>query len=494
MQPEMKTEWVDAGRLNEHAGPLVTGVEERETILVELAALDPFEYDQLREERAKELGCRTATLDKDIKKRRAGAEDSKSGNGLNIQTPESWADPVNGVRLADDLVAAFKKYLILPDGAADVLTLWAIFTHVFTSFYVNPRLAITSPEKECGKTTTLDVLSRVTAKPLTPSNITTAAFFRTVESARPTLLIDEADTFLAGREELRGALNSGHTRNGIFIRTVGDDHEPRNFSTWTPVGISMIGGMHDTLQARSITIRMRRKLQGERVARFRTGHTPDLDELGSKAARWAEDNINHLGGDPTIPKELYNRASDNWEPLLAIADAIGGEWPERARKTAVTFSGGGDNDESTRVKLLADIETIFTEQKVDWLASQDICDALAEMEDRPWPEWGKSHKPITPAALSRQLSAFKIRPKQTRLDDGKNTRGYYLDDFADALSRYCQSATPLQPKETGAYSENQPATDFKDVALKNPPKPALNDDCSTVAFQQSPTGKWEDVI
>ena len=48
--------------------------------------------------------------------------------------------------------------------------------------------------------------------------------------------------------------------------------------------------------------------------------------------------------DPDVPDELHDRAADNWRPLLDIANAVGGDWPERARAAAagaVSRGGGG---------------------------------------------------------------------------------------------------------------------------------------------------------
>jgi hypothetical protein len=81
-----------------------------------------------------------------------------------------------------------------------------------------------------------------------------SAIFRIVERDAPTLLIDEADTFLKENDELRGILNTGHRRGGQVTRTVGDDHEPRLFSTWAPVAIAMIGQLPATLDDRSIVL------------------------------------------------------------------------------------------------------------------------------------------------------------------------------------------------------------------------------------------------
>ena len=88
--------------------------------------------------------------------------------------------------------------------------------------------------------------------------------------AAPTLLIDEADTFLKENDELRGILNTGHRRGGQVTRTVGDDHEPRQFSTWAPAVIAMIGRLPDTLNDRSVVISLRRRKPSEKVESFRS--------------------------------------------------------------------------------------------------------------------------------------------------------------------------------------------------------------------------------
>ena len=94
--------------------------------------------------------------------------------------------------------------------------------------------------------------------------------FRSVEKFHPTLLLDEAETFLKDCEELRGIINAGHTRKtAIVIRTVGEKHEPRAFSTWCPKFLALIGRLPDTLTDRSIVIRMRRKTAGDAVAQLR---------------------------------------------------------------------------------------------------------------------------------------------------------------------------------------------------------------------------------
>jgi hypothetical protein len=66
-------------------------------------------------------------------------------------------------------------------------------------------------------------------------------------------LIDEADTFLYDNDELRGVLN-GNRKGSTVLRTVGDDHEPRAFATYSACAIAMIGALPDTLHDRAVTL------------------------------------------------------------------------------------------------------------------------------------------------------------------------------------------------------------------------------------------------
>ena len=105
---------------------------------------------------------------------------------------------------------------------------------------------------------------------LSASNISSAALFRSIEKWVPTLLIDEADSFATKNDELRGVLNSGHTPQTAFVvRCIGDDSEPRIFSTWGCKALAAIGKLPDTVMDRSIEIRLRRALPGEVAEKIR---------------------------------------------------------------------------------------------------------------------------------------------------------------------------------------------------------------------------------
>jgi putative DNA primase/helicase len=230
-----------------------------------LAKLPPIDYDRIRMSEAARLGVRVGTLDSEVAKRRPAdlAQTVGQGQPLVLNDPTPWPDPVDGPALLNDLVAAFERYLALGPYASHALALWVLHAFALSVATSNPRLAITSPQKRCGKTTLVSVLSKLVPRPLPAANITPAAVYRAIEACTPTLLLDEADTFLADNHELRGVLNSGHTRATAFvIRSVGDDHEPRRFATWCPMATAAIGRLPATLMDRSIIIEMRRRRPG----------------------------------------------------------------------------------------------------------------------------------------------------------------------------------------------------------------------------------------
>jgi putative DNA primase/helicase len=257
------------------------------------------------------------------------------------------------------------------------------------------------------------------------------------------LLVDEADTFLRDREELRGVLNAGHDRETPVMRCVGDDFEARRFAVFAPVAIAAIGNLPDTLADRSIIVSMRRKTPGDVVERCRRRERVALGDLRRKCERWALDHAGDLGdAAPTLPETLDDRAADNWEALLSIAEAAGERWSERAREAAVLLSGSGvAEDAATRSEmLLADLRVVFDEHQADRLPTKTILADLAILEGRPWAE-ANHGRPLSDHQLSRMLAQFAIRPLTIRLPDGSTPKGYRRESLEDAWRRYLPGAT-----------------------------------------------------
>lgn len=382
------------------------------------------------------------------------------GKELLLHEPDPWLDPVDGAELLDELVAAFARHVVLPPGGPVACALWVLHSHTLDASSVSPILVASSAEMRSGKSTLLDLLAALTPRALVASNISPSAVFRAVEKYGPTLLVDEGDTFLRDNEELRGLLNSGHTRRrSAVVRTVGTQFEPRVFSTWGAKAIALIGRLPATLEDRAIVLRMRRRAPREKVEPLRRDRMEIFDSLLRRAVRWGADNLDALrGANPAVPAELNDRASDNWRPLLAIADQVGGEWPERARQTARAISRPDQEAESSAgIQLLSDLRDLFAVRRVERLPSVEIAGALSAMEDRPWAEW-RQGKPITPVQLARLLKAHEICPRTVRSGD-ETFKGYELSWFQDAFIRYlpCKPSHPSQaaadaPEKDGGSS------------------------------------------
>jgi hypothetical protein len=247
---EQAPDYAPAGQAKEARGEEPSAADAE---IARLAKLTALQYEEARKCAAEQLDIRAAILDKLVTAERARPnpnDGSKQGQAIAFPDPEPWPDPVEGAALLDALAAAIRKHVVLPDHARDVCALWVVHTYLTDCFLISPRLGVRSPTKGCGKTLLLDVLDRVVARPLPTANVTAAAIFRVIEAHRPTLLVDEADTFLYDNDELRGVLYAGHRKGGAVLRTVGDDHEPRSFATYAPCVIALIGALPDTLHDR----------------------------------------------------------------------------------------------------------------------------------------------------------------------------------------------------------------------------------------------------
>lgn len=454
---------------------------DRDTI-ERLATMHILEYDRLREAEAERLGVRVSALDRAVAAARAAFADG-AGRAFKLENPEPWPEPVNGAALLDELAEQITAHVSLPPAAADTVALWVIHTHAHDTAAISPILAITSPTPECGKTTLLTLLGALVPRALEASSITTAALFRAVEKWRPTLLIDEADTFLKDNDELRGVLNSGHCRaSAQVIRTAGEDHEPRAFATWAPKAIATIGKLHPTISSRSILIEMKRLAAGEHVEPLRGDRLQQFQHLKRKAWRWAQDHARTLErADPELPQTLRGRAADNWRPLISLADAAGGPWPERARRAAEA-SAATANERSAAELLLEDIKNVFAERGVDRLPSAELAAALAEIEDRPWPEWSRG-KPITKNQLTRMLKPFGIPSGTIRMSSGLTIKGFYLDNFTEAFARYLpKSSQRHNPHKTAKNDLFNSSQADNVVTISNQQKPQNSAACDVVTI------------
>jgi hypothetical protein len=402
----------------------------------------------------------------------------------------------------NSITAFIRRFVFLSESQARVATVWIMHTHAFASATSTPYLAITSAEKQSGKTRLLEVFDMLVANPWFTGSVSAAVLSRKIDAKGPTLLLDESDAAFSGEKEyaeaLRGVLNTGHRSGGMFSRCVGQGAkmEPRDFSTFCPKAIAGIGKLPDTIADRAIPIRLKRAIAGERVERFRRRDVgPETEELRKEIEEWCAsygDKLVHAR--PDLPAELTDRQQDGAEPLLAIADVVGGSWPEALRLALVELCTEAQaSDGSIGVQLLADIRQIFEARGVDRMASSELVGALAEIETSPWAEWSHG-KPITPGKLARLLSRYEIGPRTVRLPE-KTAKGYFQADFADAWVRYLSLPSPVPPSQKVTtvtsfnFSEIEPngnVTGVDRVTTSNEGKlPAINN-VSDVTFSSLP--------
>jgi putative DNA primase/helicase len=413
--------------------------------IARLRALPPLDYERERKAAAKRLGIRVTQLDRLVRGNDGGGSNNKgngkAGQGRPLEFPElePWPDYVDGAELLDAIAATYCDYVVMPEGAADVLALWVVHTHAREVAVVFPRVIFTSSEMRSGKTTALNITGNMAAQPLFSANTSAAAVYRAIEAWAPTLLVDEADTFLSDDNELRGIFNAGFQLGGGVLRVIGDDHELRWFPCDGPFASAGLGKLHPTMSDRAFVITMRRRRRDEKVERFRITRLDPFKRLARKAARWARDHLDRLreADDPDVPEELHDRAQDCARPLLAIADTAGGEWPERARRAVLALAQSVEDSSSTRVLLLSDLRELFDAEPASGvLFTAEIIAKLVSRDDRPWGEYGKKRLPITSRQIAALLKPFGIATHQTVRRGDTTNKGYRREDLEDTFARY----------------------------------------------------------
>ncbi|MFJ1740219.1 DUF3631 domain-containing protein [Streptomyces microflavus] len=396
--------------------------------------------------------------------------------------------PIDGAALLDEVEAFHRRFNVFPTEHAYVaVALWDAHAHLMDALDGTARIAFLSPEPGSGKSRALEIIETLTPRAATTVNASANALFRLVsaDEGTPTLLFDEIDTVFGpkagGNEEVRGFLNSGYRRGAKSLRCVGDGSEQKAafFPSFCAVAMAGLGSLPDTILTRSVIIRMRKKAPNEKCEPYRRRvHEKQGHLLRDRLADWTatlHDQVAEAW--PEMPEGVTDRPADVWEPLLAVADAAGGNWPARARTACIELikSAASNDEASLGVRLLTDLrDKVFC--GVDKMPTAAILEVLLSLDDSPWAdlsEDGQAIKPLTARRLSKLLSQYvrpdntPIKPKGIRV--GSTTpKGYYAEDLTDAWNRYCRpdpqesatsatSATP-QVNEGESVAEALPGT------------------------------------
>ena len=363
-----------------------------------------------------------------------GDDDSLQGRPVVWPEVAPWPEAVDGAALLAELARLFRHYVSLPDGGAEAAALWALYTWVFEAFGVCPNLMATAPERESGKTRVTELLSWMVWRPKLVSDASAAAIIRGIARDKPTLLVDEAQHFLKRRPEdpVRGILLASFAKRGADVeRCVGDDHETRLFSTFAPKAMNgrNLAAIDDMLTSRSVVLPMTRARK--RYPDLRADRDPVGEDIHRMCARWRDDHLAVLQNAEPDMGGLFGRIADVWRPLYAVADAAGGDWPELARRAALSLTSQTNAiapGESLGVQLLRDCRLVFEEHgSPDYLPTSDLDRALFAMGERPWKTLSNGNA-MTVQRRGNLLGQYGIKTVKVR-HDGKPTNIYRRSAF-----------------------------------------------------------------
>jgi len=463
---------------------------------LENVAFTPAQRDQLCKELCEPLGVRVDVL------RQAAIQTEAQSRKIIFPTFDPWPDHVDINDLIQDLIDLYLKHVVLDDYSIFTVVLWGLLTFFADSDKIDtlPFLTLTSPEKRCGKTRLQSVLEWVVNRPLSASNISPAAIYRTIEVYSPSFLLDEVDTFIKDNEQLQGICNSGHTRQKAFvIRTNPVTMDPERFSVWCPKSFALIGRLNGTMHDRSIEIRMERKKRSVVVSPLRATTLAEREEFQRKILRWKADYGNQLDVlDAPAIEQLNDRAADNWVPLLQIAKLAGQHWFNMASKAMIALNqkegdaqeNQPDDEKNLGPAVLVGLKRIFFESvqtparesaealaqtagksddeieaagkkatltaieaaKKDatrkktpkeefHIATSDLLTGLNADKEAPWADW---HKGRVEGLSAKRLGSL-LRPygvKSTRLERGAPS-GYTFESLLPVFERYL----PIEPDQ-----------------------------------------------
>lgn len=352
----------------------------------------------------------------------------------------SMVNPDMLMQKAIDLV---KTYVVISDHSALAVSLWCFLTWCYKEFDRCPLLLINAPEKACGKTQLLKIVGKMTFRPLETANVTMAALFRVVDEYGPTMLIDEADTFMNGRGEMAGIINSGYESDGYVLRSDTDTKgniSPCSYKVYGPkvlAGIGLERHLPDATMSRGIQVPMKRKTKADTVQRLRSADPQHFAFVRTGILRFVLDNQDALANTTLeLPEQLGDRQQDCWEPLLIIAHCLGPKWYAKAVEAALAICAETEPPKSSSNQLLEDTREVLQGYQGHHIPSATLLESLHRHPDMDWCRYNHG-QPLTARQLAKFLAPYDIRPKTVRMGNlGSTPKGYEIRQFQEAFDRY----------------------------------------------------------
>src|ERR1700694_1497473 len=351
-----------------------------------------------------------------------------------VPREDAAAPPSSG--LLHDVAAFIGRYLASTSSQRTVLALWTLHTYCFSAANTTPYLNIFSAESRCGKSVCLQVLRLLCASPWLAAGLPSSVLIRKIASQRPTLLLDQRETlFGAAYGKIRGLLISGARREGTYSLSAGSKAQICDHDVFCPKAFAGDGPLPVSLDPLCIPIFLVQRLPGSCLRKLRLHEAREAAQpLVLRLQQWAASNLDALQSAPPLaydqfPEDLLSCYEDVIEPLLQIADLLGGEWPLQAR-TALghVMDVHAQHDDSFVAPLLSDLYDLFHMEDDQRIPTGDLLEFLNNLETRPWSTWNKG-APMTARNLSRLLDRAGIRSRSQRYPSGGRGNGYQYQDF-----------------------------------------------------------------
>jgi putative DNA primase/helicase len=396
---------------------------------------------------APKLKVAVATLlPKEVK---GGNEEEKDKKVKVPPTATPSDEEVTTVAVLDEICETIGRFVWMKTSQRKAVALWIVLTYLHDAVDILPVLLITSPESECGKSTLLKLVLYLSNRSIPTSNVSAASIYRVIKDDCPTLILDEADTYMKEDEALRSVIDSGHEREFAYVlRVINDQMDVGQLSTWCPKAIAMIGLPKKTIISRSIHARMDRKGDEIKKEKLRRKHFKELEPLRRKIARVANDIRERV----RVFQEsdlLGNRADDNWSPLFAIADTAGEQWLKDAVQAATRMSRKDAQDIKSFGRYLLESLGRFIQAKREakglsptekvFLPTEDLLSpSIGLNADKEAPWFAKSNDGLSANGLSNWLKVYDIKSVQSREGQDRGKRGYWSDKLEEKIENYVQ--------------------------------------------------------
>ena len=371
-------------------------------------------------------------------------------------------DPSAPVRPGHELLSEgrgfLSRFIAFPSAAAgDASALWGMHTHVTEACNASPRLAALSDLPGSGKTLLMELAGLLSRNASLEADLTGPALVALMSSGPRTVLMDECDQYWnrnggESYRQLRTIVNSGYRQGATVTRRSAGGY--RKDPVFGAIAMAGLGTLPGSVLSRCVVIRMAQRKPEQVLEHYMPRlHEPLGLAIGEAMGSWARSVALDIASSwPDMPEKIQDRARECWEPLIAIADLAGGDWPERARAAAIELVLGNEAHPvlSPAQRVLSDLRTVWVGDGTS-LPTSVVVQRLFALPDTPWARiWTDNNAPRELAAM---LAPYGVRPVKVR-DGERVCQGYRRADLARVWP--AQAALPAAPDDDEVSSPETP--------------------------------------